>query len=129
MALRYFCLKGEMKSVSLMLWAGADARVLGPTLDETDPNDHDCYVSAMQEACYAGNVEVLRKLKPEAGRDDLENLLHCATVSGRRDAILYLLELGAKANDKENGGSSALDTCIWRLGFPFFAWRRPAARE
>lgn len=120
MALRYFCSKGEMKWISLMLWAGADARAMGATLDEKDPTDPDCCISAMQEACYAGNVEVLRKLKPEAGRDDLENLLHCATVSGRRDAILYLLALGAHPNDKENGGSSALDTCIWRLGFPSF---------
>lgn len=63
-----------------MLWAGADARASGPTLDEKDPTDPGCYVSAMQEACYAGTVEVLRKLKPEAGRDDLEKpttLRHC----------------------------------------------------
>jgi Ankyrin repeats (3 copies) len=129
-ALRYFCSKGDMKWISLMLWAGADARAMGPSLDETDPTDPDCYVSAMQEACYAGNVEVLKKLKPEGGRDDLENLLHCAAVSGRRDAIRYLLELGAKPNDKEDGGSSALDTCIWHLGFPSFSpygFKRPKA--
>ena len=120
MALRHFCSKGEMKWISLMLWVGADARAMGPNLEETCPTDPDCYVSAMQEACYAGNVEVLRKLKPEGGLDDLDNLLHCAAVSGRRDAIRYLLDLGAKANDKENGGSSALDTFIWRLGFPSF---------
>jgi hypothetical protein len=93
---------------------------MGPSLDEKDPTAPDCYVSGMQEACYAGNVEVLKKLKPEAGRDDLENLLHCAAVSGRRDAIRYLLDLGARANDKQNGGSSALDAFIWRLGFPSF---------
>lgn len=120
MALRHFCSKGEMKWISLMLWAGADARVKGPSLDEKDPTDPDCYISALQAACYAGNVEVLRKIKPEANRDNLEDLLHCAAVSGRRDAILYLLEVGAKPNDKENGSSSALDTCIWRLGFPSF---------
>ena len=120
MALRYFCSKGKMKWISLMLWAGADARAMGPSLDETDPTDPDCFASAMQQACYAGNVDVLKKLKPEGVRDDLENLLHCTAVSGRRDAIRYLLDLGAKANDKENGGSSALDTFIWRLGFPSF---------
>ena len=56
MALRYFCSKGEMKWVSLMLWTGSDARAMGPSLDEKDPSDSDCYVSAMQQACYAGNV-------------------------------------------------------------------------
>jgi hypothetical protein len=120
MALRYFCSKGEMKWISLMLWAGADARAMGPSLDEKNPTDSDCYVSAMQEACYAGNVEVLKKLKLELGRDKLEDLVHSVAISGRRDAIRYLLDLGAKANDKENGGSSALDTFIWRLGFPSF---------
>jgi hypothetical protein len=120
MALRYFSSKGEMKWISLMLWTGADARAKGPSLDEKNPTDPDCYVSAMQEACYAGNVEVLKKLKPGAGRDDLEDLLHSVAISGRGDAIRYLLELGAKPNDKENGGSSALDTCIWHLGFPSF---------
>ncbi|MGC2533189.1 MAG: hypothetical protein WA424_09590 [Candidatus Sulfotelmatobacter sp.] len=68
MALRYFCSKGEMKWISLMLWAGADARAMGPSLDETDPTDRDCYVSAMQQACYSGNIDVLKKLKPEGGR-------------------------------------------------------------
>jgi len=120
MALRYFCSKGEMKWISLMLWAGADARSLGPSLDETDPTDPDCYASAMQQACYAGNVEALKKLKPEPGRDNLEDLLHSVAISRRQDAIRYLLDLGAKPNDKENGGSSALDTCIWHLGFPSF---------
>lgn len=119
-ALRYFCSKGDMKWTSLMLWAGADARSLGPTLGEKDPTDPDCYVSGIQEACYAGNVEVLKKLKPEAGRDNLENLLHCAAVSGRQDAIRYLLGIGAKPNDKANAGSSALDMCIWHMGFPSF---------
>lgn len=37
MALRYFCREGNLKWVSLMLWAGADPRVAGPALDsETD---------------------------------------------------------------------------------------------
>lgn len=110
--------------------AGADTRSLGPSLDEKDASDPDCFVSAMQEACYGGHVEVLKKLKPEAERDNLETLLHCVAVSGRRDAIRYLLDIGAKPNDKENGGSSALDTCIWHLGFPSFSpygYKRPKA--
>jgi hypothetical protein len=34
----------------------------------------------MEQASYAGNVEVLKKLKPQAGRDDLEKLLHSAAI-------------------------------------------------
>jgi hypothetical protein len=40
------------------------------------------------------------QLKPQAGRDNLEDLLHCAAVSGRKDALRYLLEIGAKADDR-----------------------------
>ena len=47
----------------------------------------------------------------------MSDLLHCAAVSGRSDAIRYLLEIGANPNDKPNGGSSALDTCLWHLNF------------
>jgi len=51
---------------------------------------------------------------------NLEDLLRSVAISSRRDAIRYLLDLGAKPNDKENGGSSALDMCIWHLGIPSF---------
>lgn len=66
------------------------------------------------------NVEVLKKLKPDAGCDKLEDLLHSAAVSGRKDAIHYLLEIGAKPNERPNGGSSALESCLWRLRWGHF---------
>ena len=116
-ALRYFCGKGDMKWISLMLWAGANPRTLGPNLDKDYTNDPECFTTALREASYSGNVEVLKKLKPDPKRDDLSDLLHCAAVSARSDAIRYLLEIGANPNDKPNGGSSALDTCLWHLNF------------
>jgi Ankyrin repeats (many copies) len=116
-ALRYFCDKGDMKWISLMLWAGASPRSLGPKADDADKDDPECFTTALKEASYSGNVEVLKKLKPDPKRDDLSDLLHCAAVSGRVDALRYLLEIGAEPNDKPNGGSSALETCLWRLNF------------
>jgi hypothetical protein len=95
-ALRYFCAKGDLKWISLMLWAKADARSMGPSLEEEYTNDPECYTSGLQQACYAGNVEVLKKLKPQMGRDNLEELLHSTAISGKRDAIRYLLDIGAK---------------------------------
>ena len=116
-ALRYFCGKGDMKWISLMLWAGANPRSRGPNLDKDYTNDPECFTTALREGSYSGNVEVLKKLKPDPKRDDLSDLLHCAAVSARSDAIKYLLEIGANPNDKPNGGSSALDTCLWHLNF------------
>jgi hypothetical protein len=120
-ALRYFCGKGDMKWISLILWAGANPRSLGPKADEADKSDSECFTTALREASYSGNIEVLKKLKPDPQRDDLIDLLHCAAVSARRDAIRYLLEIGANPNDKPNGGSSALDTCLWHLNFGSFS--------
>jgi hypothetical protein len=114
-ALRYFCGKGDMKWISLMLWAGANPRSLGSNLDERYGNDPECFTTALKAASYSGNIEVLKKLKPDPQRDNLSNLLHCAAVSARRDAIKYLLEIGASPNDKPNGASSALDASLWHL--------------
>jgi hypothetical protein len=83
-ALRHFCSKGELKWISLMLWAGADARSMGPNLEDEYTNDPECYTSGMEQASYAGNVDVLKKLKPRAERDNLEKLLHATAISGRK---------------------------------------------
>ena len=77
-ALRHFCSKGDLKWISLMLWAKADARSMGPSLEDQYTYDPECYTSGLQQAAYAGNIEVLKKLKPQAGRDNLEDLLHSA---------------------------------------------------
>ena len=39
----------------------------------------------------------------------------CAAVSGERDALWYMLELGGNPNDKEHEGSSALDSSLNHL--------------
>lgn len=114
-ALRYFCSEGDLKWVSLLIWAGGDARSLGRVLQKDYTSDPECHTSGLREACYSGKVEVIKKLKPEVDRDDLHDLLHCAAVSGQRDALHYLLELEVSPNNKENGGSSALDTALWHL--------------
>jgi hypothetical protein len=36
-------------------------------------------------------------------------------MGGKREALKYLLEMGAPPNNKPNGGSAALDTALWRL--------------
>lgn len=120
-ALRHFCSKGDMKWICLMLWLKADPRSRGPSLEKDYTFDPECYTSGLEQAAYAGNVEVLKKLKPEAGRDNLEALLYSASVSGSKNAIRYLLEIGAKPNDRPNGGSSAVETCLWRLSWGRFS--------
>ena len=47
------------------MWAGADARSLGPSFEDGCTDDPECYTTALQQACYSGNLEVIKKLKPE----------------------------------------------------------------
>jgi ankyrin repeat protein len=123
-ALRYFCDEGDVKWVSLMLWAGASPRSLGPNIGKEYTNDPESFTSGLKEASYSGNIEVLKKLKPDPSLDNLNDLLHCAAVLGRKEALHYLLEIGANPNDKPNGGSSALDHCLWRLNHGSSYFRR-----
>jgi hypothetical protein len=112
-ALRYFCHVGNLKWVSLLMWAGADPRTKGPRLYERD--DDECYGSALETAALGESVDVLRRLKPSREIDDLGDLLVCASIGSNTDIIRSLLDLGANPNCKPNGGSAAIDRCIWNI--------------
>lgn len=116
-ALRYFCGKGDLKWVSLLMWAGGTPRSHGPCLGKEYTEDPECYTSGMEEACHSETPDVLRKLKPDPNQDDLSRLLYCATISNRKAIMEYLLDIGANPNDQANGGSSSLDTALWQLSF------------
>ena len=123
-ALRHFCEKEDLKWVSLLMWAGADPRSGGPTLDDDDDLDTSEHTTALAAAAYAKNLEILKRLKPDPERDDVDKLLPNAATFGRVDVVRYLLELGAKPNDKPNDGSAALDRCLTAsLSCESFRWR------
>ena len=51
--------------VSLLMWAGANPRSRGPALDDVEHlEDPEQLTTALHEACAAGNVESLKRLKP-----------------------------------------------------------------
>ena len=113
--LRYFAYQADLKWISLLMWAGANPRSLGPDLDDRYENDPDCHTTAFLEACSKGSLDAVKKLKPDPARDNLSDLLRAAALSDSRELIDYLLALGAQPNDKPNGGSSALDRCLSHL--------------
>jgi ankyrin repeat protein len=119
-SLRHFCCEGNLKWVSLLIWAGADARSRGPSLGKQYTEDPECYTSGLEEACHSENLDVMKKLKPDPSRDNLSELLHCAAISSRKAVLEYLLKIGANPNDKPNGGSTALETALWHLSFVRF---------
>jgi Ankyrin repeats (3 copies)/Ankyrin repeats (many copies) len=124
-ALRYFCHEGDLKWVSLLMWVGANPRTRGIRLydDEAWSNDPDYYTTALEEAAHCKDVQILKRLKLDPENDDIEGLLADAAGSAHVDVVRYLFELGAKPNDKPNGGSTALDRCLSSLWHGSFRHR------
>jgi hypothetical protein len=119
-ALRKFAYDGDLKWVSLLMWAGADPRSRGLMLGDehfgrTEEDRAELAATALMEACCQENVDVLKRLKPDPNRDNLTELLNCAAGLSRKEIIKYLLELGAQPNDKANGASTAMDRCLLHL--------------
>ncbi len=114
MALRQFAHEGNLKWVSLLMWAGADPRSRGPTVE--DASDPEWSTTALHEASEWGNVAVLKRLRPNRG-DDLAGMLERAASRANSETLDHLLALGANPNDKPLGGSSALDACLRILGW------------
>jgi ankyrin repeat protein len=119
-ALRYFAREGDLKWVSLLIWAGGDPRNSGPRLYDRDDPDLDG--TAMEDAASSGRLEVLKRLKPVPGRDDLFELLNWAAFGPHVDTIRYLLDLGAQPNNKPNRASATLDRCLWNFQFESIRW-------
>lgn len=114
MALRQFAQDGNFKWVSLMLWAGADPRSSGPTVEDSD--DSEWSTTALHEAGWSGNVGVLKRLQPTPS-DHLPGMLQRAAERANAGTIQYLLTIGVNPNDKPDSGSSALDSCLRILGW------------
>ncbi len=117
-ALRFFSHTGNLKWVELMLGLGADPRSKGPMVYSDHDGDHpECYVTGVEEACSLGKLELLQRFKVRPETDDLAELLRSAALFAHVDVIRYLLDFGVQPNDLENGGSSALERCIWHLEY------------
>jgi hypothetical protein len=72
---------GKEAAIALCLWAGAEARVRAPTLSfaamEDDSDDEDSFQgwTAIEHAARAGNLALLKRLRPNPSLDDFDSLL------------------------------------------------------
>lgn len=116
MALRRFCRDGNLKWVCLLLWAGANPRARVPDLyDEEEPDD---YRSGLEEAVHWGRQDVIKKIGINSKKDDLAEVAIWASIADNSTELLQdLIRMGARLNNKPNGGSDVLERLLWQLGW------------
>jgi len=83
-ALVYHAGEGNVKGVAMCLWSGADPHSsafdlrYGWSYEPETEEDEDTGVSAVYQACFRGDANILPKLGPDPARDDFEDLYRIA---------------------------------------------------
>lgn len=135
MALRQACSDGRGRMVGLLTWAGANPRARGLATEDAIDTTRSEYISeselettAVQTACVVGSLAMLRSFRVSPELDDLSALLRTASYSPKPEITKWLLRKGANPNDKDNGGSTALDLTLQAVDRPdsysFSFWDR-----
>jgi hypothetical protein len=126
-ALRHQCKEGNMKWVSLLLWAGADPYDPGEEDYRAKLRDsEDGGLSALGYAALYKHFEVFRikkiRLDPEhpVAREVMRYIDSEKGIAVLRD----LLEKGMNPNDEETGGCSAIRSLLNRMAFDISIGRR-----
>jgi len=118
-ALRYHCRKGDLKWVSLLLWAGGDPYTKGHDDPYEEPDPEDEGSCGLQLAALRGHHEVfkLKNLNLDPNHPNANDILDCACWPEWSYVLKILLEHGFKPNDQDNGGSSFIQKCLCHMSF------------
>lgn len=116
-ALRAHCLKGDIKWVSLCLWAGADPHKPG----SSDPyHDQDEFGrSAVECAALCGHLDVLKMKAMKVGPEcpGIANAFNYNYRPNSDEIISYLLERDINPNNQANGGCEAIQRLLESLRY------------
>lgn len=132
-ALRHHCKEGNMKWVSLLLWAGADPYKPGAdTYEETQYDDEEGLCALGYAALY-GHYEVFEIKQIRASLNDAGIIPFVRYLCKGRgiDILNKLLRKGLGPNDQDNGGSSAIQDCLVSMGwaYQYDHWNREPLRK
>lgn len=116
MALRHFCEEGSLRGVSLLMWLGANPRAKVPRDEE---ECEDFWTTPLEAAAFDGKLEIIKRLKPDPVRDNLNHLLSQAAWRLNPDLVQYFTNLGADINSNDEEGRAlhgkVISDLSWRL--------------
>ncbi len=112
LALRHFCEEGNLRGVSLLMWLGANPRANVPR--EYDESE-EFWSCAMDAAANNGQLDIIKRLKPDYSKDDINALLRKGLWRRKMDLVKYWVSLGADINHIESSGHTAHSHVIWGL--------------
>jgi ankyrin repeat protein len=137
-ALRHHCREGNLKWVSLLLWAGGDPFAKGSDSPDRDP-DPDEDLCALEYAALYGHFDIfkLKQVRLDPNHSISEELMRWACRADTADFLKELIKNGFKPDSYENSGSSLIQACISNMGWTFdfySSWQRkdidnPESRE
>ena len=112
MALRHFCEKGNLRGVSLLMWLGANPRAKAPSdADESE----ECWRTPLAAAASGGQLDVIKRLKPDPAKDDLNDLLRESLFQRNMELVRYWISLGADINHVDADRDTAHRHVFWSL--------------
>jgi ankyrin repeat protein len=121
--LRHSCREGNLKWVSLMLWAGADPYAKGPSYPD-EKSDPESDISALELAALYNHLEIF-KLKPireSFTPSRAQDLLSWACEADKADLLKELLSKGFRPGAFPDDGSSLIQTLLIRLSIWDGSW-------
>ena len=128
-ALRHHCKEGNIKWVSLMLWAGGDPYVKGP--DSPHNSYPESFASAVELAALYERFDLfkLKFIKLKASHPSAGDIMHSACLNKKSDLLNMLLDHGFNPRKLGDKGSSLIQTLLsvmsWGLpSFPGFTFQK-----
>ena len=130
MALRHFCKQGSLRGVSLLMWLGANPRAKVP--DEAEDYE-EFWETPLETAASKGQLDIIKRIKPDPAKDDIQSLLLGCLHRWSMDLVLYWVSLGADVNHVAAEGPSAhhrvMSNLSWELDFHNHWYARSEATQ
>jgi hypothetical protein len=115
MALCHYAKEGNLRCVSLLMWAGARPDKEVPDAQEPDRDYQDA--CALVQAARAGHLGVLKRMKPENYPDLFPSLVEDCWHHNSKEVLEYIRETGIPMNLEGERGSRALEGVLGQLGW------------